>query len=281
MTNNSIIACDVSVVVPMFNAGYALTDALDSIRRQTLKPTAVHLVDDHSPSNDASLARAYVQNNNIPDWHIHILDKNLGAGGARDFGIRHCNTRYIALLDADDIWLPDHLEKGFEIIVSHDLDLFGARTHKMSRGNFATADGAKEIITQITLNRLLFKCCFLTSTVIFSRDSYIRAGGFLSGLRHSEDYSLWLRITSDKNNSCAVTNRVHALYRDSNTETTVRLSNNHWAHERAELNNFVYIFELGLINSTKLFLASGFSLLKYLRKLVKALLHPAIKMWPR
>lgn len=278
MSNNSIVRSDVSVIVPMFNAGHALTNALDSIRRQTLKPAVVHLVDDQSPSNDASFARAYVQDNNISDWHIHILSKNIGAGGARDFGIRHCTTRYIALLDADDIWLPDHLEKAFEIIESYDLDLFGAQMHKLSQGNLYPFDSEEEIIKHIRLNRLLFKCSFLTSTVIFQRDSYIQAGGFLPGLRLSEDYSLWLRIASDQNNSCAVTNRVHTLYRDSNTETTVRLSNNHWAHELSELNNYVYLFERGSISSTMLLLSSVFSLLKYFRRLLKALLHTAINL---
>jgi glycosyltransferase involved in cell wall biosynthesis len=279
MINNSIFRCDVSVVVPMYKAGLALIEALESIRQQTLKPTVVHIVDDQSSSSDASLARAYIADNNIQDWHIHILTENLGAGGARDFGIRRCTTKYIALLDADDIWLPDHLENAFEIIDSYELALFGAQIHKISQGNFCPTADVEGGITKISLNRLLLKCSFLTSTVIFQRASYIRAGGFLPGLRLSEDYSLWLRIVANQKNSCAVTSRVHALYRDSDTETTVRLSNNHWAHERAELNNFAYLYEQGLINSMQLFLSSGLSLLKYLRRLLRGFLFPALNLW--
>lgn len=259
---------DLSVVVPMFNAGDTLTDALDSIRRQTLQPAVVHLVDDRSPCSDAARALAYVTENNVSNWQIHLLKENLGAGGARDFAIRRCTTTYIALLDADDIWLMDHLEKAMKVVDSLELDLFGAQMHKMSQGEFFLPDPKEDIVTEVKLRRLLFRCCFLTSTVIFRRESYIQAGGFLPDLRLSEDYSLWLRIASDPENSCAITNRVQTLYRDSNTETTIRLSNNHWKHEQAEIKNFVSLHKQGSINFIMLFLSISFSLLKYFRRLI-------------
>ncbi|KAA0891241.1 glycosyltransferase family 2 protein [Oryzomonas rubra] len=259
---------DVSVIVPAYNAGLALIDALDSILKQTLQPAVVHIVDDQSPSDDAGLARTYIAEHQIKGWYVHQLHENLGAGGARDFGIRNSTTEYIALLDADDLWLPDHLASAFGVIDKFDLTLFGGRTHKMSRGEHVPSKTEEEHITQICLDILLLKCYFLTSTVVLKRASYLDCGGFLPGLKLSEDYSLWLRFAANLNNRCAVSNLVHALYRDSDTTTTRRLSKNHWAHERAELANFRYLHNQDSISSAQLMLSSGFSFLKYIKRLL-------------
>lgn len=257
---------DVSVVIPAYNAGITLIEALESIRKQTLQPAFVHIVDDHSPSDDARLARAYITEHKMQGWYVHRLRENLGAGGARDFGIRGSTTAYIALLDADDLWLPDHLADAFAVIDKFDLTLFGGETHKISRGEQIFQKSVGERITPISLNHLLLKCYFLTSTVILKRTSYLNVDGFLPGLRLSEDYSLWLRLAANPNNRCAVTNLVHALYRDSDTDTTKRLSSKHWAHERAELSNFWYLHNQRIISFAQLVLSTGFSFLKYIRR---------------
>ncbi len=260
------------MIVPSYNAGNTLIYALESIRKQTLQPAFVHIIDDQSPSDDAGIASSYVAEHKLQGWYVHRLDENKGAGGARDFGIKNSTTSYIAFLDADDSWVSDHLESAFFIIDSHDLTLFGGQTHKLSHGARVSYSTAVKSITKISFNRLLFKCYFLTSTVILRRLAYLRVGGFLQSQRLSEDYSLWLRIVADLKNRSAVTNAVHALYRDSDTFTTTRLSSNHWAHECAELRNFKHLHRLNMISFNQLLLASGFSFLKYLIRLMKILM---------
>jgi glycosyltransferase involved in cell wall biosynthesis len=260
----------VSVIVPAYRAESTLIAALESVRVQSMKPDEVHIVDDQSPTNDSLLAMKYIRDNDLKGWYVHVLPKNMGAGGARDFGIKACKTSYIAFLDADDIWYSTHLEQAFNAIRQFDLSLFGAG---LCRRRSRSASGTvKEdvVIRFIRLNSLLMKCYFLTSTVVLSRASYFNAGGFLAGARLSEDFSLWLRVAANERNRCAVSNQVHAIYSDENIGSTQRLSGSHWAHEVAEISNFKYLRKTGVIGYFKMSIAIAFSVAKYIKRLLVA-----------
>jgi glycosyltransferase involved in cell wall biosynthesis len=92
----------VSVVIPAFNAAPYLGEAIESAAWQTLPPHEIIIVDDGS--NDCSVSIA----SSAGDVRI-IRQSNLGVGAARNAGIAACSGEFIALLDADDIWLPDKL----------------------------------------------------------------------------------------------------------------------------------------------------------------------------
>ncbi|MGK2964547.1 MAG: glycosyltransferase family 2 protein [Tepidiformaceae bacterium] len=94
----------ISVIVPAYNGERFLRDALESVFAQTLRPDEVIVVDDGSTDGTASVAQAF------PGVRL-IQQANRGLPGARNTGIAAARGPWIALLDADDIWVPKKLER--------------------------------------------------------------------------------------------------------------------------------------------------------------------------
>jgi hypothetical protein len=95
----------VSVVVPLFNKAAYIRRALDSIAHQTFGDFEAIIVDDGSTDGGDVIAASY------PDARFRVLrQENQGPGAARNTGITEAKDELIAFLDADDEWLPHHLE---------------------------------------------------------------------------------------------------------------------------------------------------------------------------
>ena len=103
----------VSAVVPAYNAARTLRAAVESILLQTVGDIEVIVVDDGSEDDTAEVARA------IADPRVRLISQaNLGASAARNAGIHSARGRYIAFLDADDLWLPDKLARQLALLHS-------------------------------------------------------------------------------------------------------------------------------------------------------------------
>jgi glycosyltransferase involved in cell wall biosynthesis len=111
-----------SVVMPVFNAGAYLREAIDTALNQTLMPAEIIVVDDGSTDGSPDLAGSYG-----PPVQV-IRQGNQGAAAARNRGIESAAGEYLAFLDADDLWLPETLKLLFEALQDdHTLDLvFGS-----------------------------------------------------------------------------------------------------------------------------------------------------------
>ena len=98
----------ISIVMPVFNAQAYLEEALESVRRQTWTDWELLVVDDHSTDGSAGLVSEICRK----DARIRLLSQTdgvKGAANARNFGTAHANGRYLAFMDADDIWRVDKL----------------------------------------------------------------------------------------------------------------------------------------------------------------------------
>lgn len=96
----------VSVVIPVYNAEKYVADTIRSLLEQTYEEFEVLIVDDGSPDNSIDVCKSF------SDSRIKIIRQaNRGLPGARNTGVRNATGDYISLLDADDLWLPDKLEK--------------------------------------------------------------------------------------------------------------------------------------------------------------------------
>jgi glycosyltransferase involved in cell wall biosynthesis len=101
----------VSAVVPAYNAARTLRAAVESILRQTVRDIEVIVVDDGSEDDTAHVARA------TGDARVRLVTQaNGGASAARNAGIRRARGRYVAFLDADDLWLPDKLARQLALL---------------------------------------------------------------------------------------------------------------------------------------------------------------------
>lgn len=100
-----------SVVIPAFNAGWIIAEAIASALRQTAPPLEVLVVDDGSTDDIAARIAA------LPDDRVRLLrQENRGSAAARNAGIRAARGEVLALLDADDIWPEDKLETQLRLL---------------------------------------------------------------------------------------------------------------------------------------------------------------------
>jgi glycosyltransferase involved in cell wall biosynthesis len=96
----------VSIIIPVYKAEKYIADTLQSALKQTYKNFEVLIIDDGSPDRSIEICQQFT------DPRIKIIrQQNRGLAGARNTGIRHAQGEYLTLLDADDLWLPEKLEK--------------------------------------------------------------------------------------------------------------------------------------------------------------------------
>lgn len=96
----------VSVIIPVYNAEKYVADAVKSVLMQTYENLEILIIDDGSPDGSFEVCQSF------DDSRIKIIrQENRGLSGARNTGIRHAVGDYLAFLDADDMWLPEKLEK--------------------------------------------------------------------------------------------------------------------------------------------------------------------------
>jgi hypothetical protein len=183
----------VSVIIPAYQAAGRIRETLDSVFAQTYPNLEVVLVNDGSPDTEAleQAIRSYGKR------LIYIRQENRGPSGARNTAIRAARGKYIACLDSDDIYEPEHLARLVPLLEERALDLV------YSDCDF-TKDGVHvgryfDRVTQsppVTFEKLLTEeCAVPTSGVVASRQAMIDAGLFDERYRRCEDFDLWVRMS--------------------------------------------------------------------------------------
>jgi glycosyltransferase involved in cell wall biosynthesis len=96
----------VSIIIPVYKAEKYIAATVQSALEQTYKNFEILIIDDGSPDRSIDICQQFA------DPRIRIIRQdNRGLPGARNTGIRHAKGEYLTLLDADDLWLPEKLEK--------------------------------------------------------------------------------------------------------------------------------------------------------------------------
>src|SRR5262245_40545666 len=107
----------VSIIIPFLNARKFITEAIESVFAQTYDNWELLLVDDGSTDGSTEIAWRYFEHH---PGMVHFLEheghQNRGACASRNLGLRHARGEYIALLDADDVWLPHKLKQQVVIL---------------------------------------------------------------------------------------------------------------------------------------------------------------------
>ena len=181
----------VSVVIPTYNRVHLLERALDSVLRQTLAADEIIVVDDGSTDNTASTLKSF-----HPEAKL-IQQDNLGVSAARNTGISAARHDWIALLDSDDVWHENKLERQItalnnapEYLICHSDEIWirnGVRVNQMNKHKKAGGH---------IFQHCLPLCAISPSAVMIHRSLFDEIGLFDENLPACEDYELWLRICS-------------------------------------------------------------------------------------
>jgi glycosyltransferase involved in cell wall biosynthesis len=184
-----------AVVIPVYRAHY-LNECLASVFAQTRPPDQVIVIDDGSPDG-AVIERVTARYGN----RLTLLRQtNLGAGAARNRGVRHADADLIGFLDADDLWSPQLLEHHVRVLQEHrDHVLVYANGRLIGDGplrGLLFMDTAPSV-GEPTLDALLMqRCTVLTSSVVVWRAAVLAAGLFDESLRRGQDFDLWVRLAA-------------------------------------------------------------------------------------
>lgn len=103
----------ISIIVPVYNAGGYIEETIRMVEAQTFSDWELILVDDCSTDNSRQIIQDYLALRADQKNAIRLIekDKNQGAAMARNTGVDAAGGRYIAFLDADDVWMPEKLER--------------------------------------------------------------------------------------------------------------------------------------------------------------------------
>jgi glycosyltransferase involved in cell wall biosynthesis len=184
----------VSVIVPFLDVAPFLAEAIESVRAQTYANWELLLCDDGATDGSSDIARAYAQGDVARIRHLmHEGASHQGASAARNLGLRHARGELIALLDGDDVWLPNKLGEQVALLQEHpEADaLYGLtelwRSWAGASGDTArdetpgsgvasgTLLGPRALLGGMLRRELLVPC---TCSIVMRADAVRRAGGF-------------------------------------------------------------------------------------------------------
>ncbi len=175
----------ITAVIPAYNAAKYVHLAIESVMSQTFPAEELIVVDDGSSDNTAETVLKIAE---LYDGKVKLVSQvNGGPGAARNHGVRLATGDWIALLDADDIWKPDKLEKQVPYTKDETIGIVQAWSPKE----------VSQPPTYIDFERLWTKNCVANSSVLIRKRAFEEVGGVDDdrALIAVEDYNLWLRVS--------------------------------------------------------------------------------------
>jgi glycosyltransferase involved in cell wall biosynthesis len=186
----------VSIITPAYNAARYLSAAIDSVLGQTYTDWELIIVDDGSTDGTRSLVHARLPSTG--DRIRYLYQPNRGQPAARNAGIQVAKGEFIAILDADDMWLPTRLERGVSVMDrSPNAGLVHSRVARIDvHGNIVShlEFPRKYQAGRIAVDIYTRRANILSPTVLFRKQCLEEVGTFDQMMRATEDRDLWFRI---------------------------------------------------------------------------------------
>ncbi|MCD4699608.1 MAG: glycosyltransferase, partial [Phycisphaerae bacterium] len=185
----------VSVIIPAYNCGQMLRQAVDSVRRQTYQDLEVIIVDDGSTDDTPEVVRELAA-----DWSKirPILAEHKGLAAARNRAVAEMRGQWIALLDADDLWIPEKLARCMDYLADHEgVSIVYTPMQPIRMSGEPMAGHSKPCLAG-QLTRKLFKSIFVHDpAAVFHKRVIEKCGGFDESLPVCVGHEFWLRATTE------------------------------------------------------------------------------------
>lgn len=185
----------VSVIIPAYNAAELLPGALDSVKHQTYQNWEIIVVEDGTQDETEAIVNRFADTVTPRPVRYIRHQKNKGVSAARNTGIAAAQGEYIALLDHDDLWYPQHLSMLVKTIAQDSADIVYAHAnffdHHSKEG--LGLHGPKQQEWEDFPDSLLNRTYIPASSVMMKCQVPRSVGGFDIKLRGAEDLDYWLR----------------------------------------------------------------------------------------
>jgi glycosyltransferase involved in cell wall biosynthesis len=180
-----------SVVIPTYNRANLIAKTIHSVLNQSYAEFEVLIVDDGSTDNTEEVVKS------IPDSRLFYFKKqNAERGAARNFGTKHSKGKYINFLDSDDVLYNDHLNKAFHFLKQFNYPELLYQSYDIQNPDGLVIRRQEKIkgdISEKLIYGNLLSCNGVVIRADIARQFSFREERGLSG---SEDWELWLRLSS-------------------------------------------------------------------------------------
>ena len=182
----------VSIVVPVYNIRKYIAETMDCVRNQTYTNWELLLVEDGSSDDTVAVIEEYLEG--VCDERIRLLKQpaNMGAAKARNRGVEEAAGRYIAYLDADDLWVPEKLQRELAFMESKQA-AFVFTGYEFADEQANRTGKIVRVPATLEYKEALKNTTIFTSTVMFDRDKIEKELLMMPEIK-SEDTALWWKI---------------------------------------------------------------------------------------
>lgn len=194
MAINPIGRPAVSVIVPAFNSEAYIAETLRSALAQTYEDFEVLVVDDGSADRTAEVAQQFSR----ADERVRVIrQRNQGVSVARNTALAESRGEFLALLDSDDIWLPDYLTEQLRVMREWKADIVSANATNLG-GPFdgLVLNRVRPGVHLLSLMDLIENEQSVCIFSVFHRRVFEGVGRFDRSMSGNEDYDYWLRAAA-------------------------------------------------------------------------------------
>lgn len=211
-----------TVLMPVYNAGKYLSDAIESVLGQTESRFEFLIINDGSTDNSLETIKKYAGK----DPRIHYITRsNKGLVETLTEGLRAAGADIIVRMDADDISLPERFEKQYQFLMDHpDHVVVGCQIQIVDEAGQAKYIDARPTSDTNVKLFLAYGCAMAGAAVMFRRAPILEIGGYRKDTWPAEDYDCWVRIV-ESNPDAKIANLSDALYLYRENNAGISLSN--------------------------------------------------------
>lgn len=214
-----------SIVIPLYNKEKSISNTVLSVLAQTYTHFEIIVVNDGSTDHSLEKVREF------DDSRIRVIEKaNGGVSKARNSGIANATFQWIAFLDADDTWTPNHLATLFDLIQKFPDDKVFCTSFIRSTERANRQDDSSVRIIEDYFKEAMQQLFFWTSVTCIHRTVFTEVGYFPVGFSRGEDLDLWNRI--GRNYRFIRSNLITATY---NTDSENKLTHAKYKYRNSTL----------------------------------------------